>query len=64
MIMENIFNELTDDISLKSDFEKQLNEYFVNQKGKKLLELTNELFLDMPVESIEYLEIVLKMMMI
>lgn len=60
MIMENIFNELTDDISLKSDFEKQLNEYFVNQKGKKLLELTNELFLDMPVESIEYLERVFK----
>lgn len=56
MIMENIFFELTESTDLQSDFLEQLRVHLENKEQKRKMQLTQRLFKDMPVVTMEYLE--------
>ena len=57
-IMEDIHYLLTKKDSLESDFLDQLNVHFAKKENIRKLELTQNFFQDLPVETIEYLEYV------
>lgn len=56
IIMESIFYELTDDVDLQSDFLNQLQAHLREKENNRKRQLTQELFHDMPVDTIELLE--------
>lgn len=56
MIMESIFSELTDELDLKSDFLGQLQAHLQQKEQNRKLKLTQRVFRDIPVSSIEILE--------
>lgn len=56
MIMESIFSELTDEMDLESDFLNQLQNHLSQKENSRKMRLTQRLFRDIPVESIEFLE--------
>lgn len=56
MIIENLFYELANGNFLNSDFLEMLKDYFVNKERKRKKELAEELFRDMPAETIRFLE--------
>lgn len=56
MIMESIFFELTKSTDLQSDFLEQLRMHLEKKEQKRKMQLTQRLFKDMPVSTMEYLE--------
>lgn len=56
MIMESIFFELTKSSDLQSDFLEQLRIHLEKKEQKRKMQLTQRLFKDMPVSTMEYLE--------
>ncbi|MCI9233197.1 MAG: hypothetical protein HFH08_01210 [Bacilli bacterium] len=56
MIMENIFFELAKSTDLQSDFLEQLRIHLEKKEQKRKMDLTQRLFKDMPVSTMEYLE--------
>ncbi len=56
MMLENIFNSLSPDIEISSNFLSQMKEYFVNKSKRLEIEKTQKLFYDMPVETIKIIE--------
>lgn len=55
-IMESIFSELTDEVDLQSDFLEQLQIHLKEKEDKRKMQLTQQMFHDMPAESIALLE--------
>lgn len=56
MIMEDIFHELVKNQSLQSDFLSQLQQHLEQKEAERKIQLTQKLFHDMPVSTMEYLE--------
>lgn len=56
IILENIFNSLSQDTELTENFSSQLKEHFILKEKKRADEKTQKLFCDMPVETIKMLE--------
>ncbi len=56
MIMESIFFELTKSTDLQSDFLEQLRLHLEKKEQNRKMRLTQRLFKDMPVSTMEYLE--------
>lgn len=56
IIMESIFSELTDEMDLESDFLNQLQNHLSQKEQKRKMKLTQRLFRDIPVDTIEILE--------
>lgn len=56
IIMESIFSELTDEMDLESDFLGQLQTHLEQKEQNRKMKLTQRLFRDMPVETVEILE--------
>ncbi len=56
MIMESLFSELTDETDLQSDFLKQMQKHLEQKENERKMKLTQKMFHDMPVDSIEFLE--------
>lgn len=56
MIMESIFSELTDEMNLESDFLKQLQLHLEQKERNRKMKLSQRLFRDMPIETVEILE--------
>lgn len=56
MIMESIFFELSKSTDLQSDFLDQLRTHLEKKEQKRKMHLTQRLFKDMPVITMEYLE--------
>lgn len=56
MIMEEIFSLLTEEDDLQSDFLNQMQKHLEQKEKERKRKLTQKLFHDMPVETIEFLE--------
>lgn len=56
MIMENIFYNLTHSTELQSNFLEHLKTHFEKKEKQRKMRLTQRLFKDMPVNTMEYLE--------
>lgn len=56
MIMESIFSELIEEPELKSDFLEQLKNHLAEKEQTRKRKLTERLFRDIPVNTIEILE--------
>lgn len=56
IIIESIFSSFTDEENLESDFLKQLKDHIEKKENMRKMNLTQKLFRDMPVDTMEVLE--------